>query len=237
MDDTMSGMMIEELDVLVMAAGMGTRMGGAERKQWLSLCGRPLFMYTVERILSFGVTSCIVVVHPDDLLRVEEELRTKQWENVRVTAGGDDRQVSVHYGLQFATRKYVAVHDGARPFLTQEDFLAVIAKAAITGAATLAHPVYDTIKRGDEHLLVAEHVDRSKLWAVQTPQVFLRTWLNTAHEMAKERGDRGTDDTVLVEHIGKPVALVRGSKWNVKLTDAEDIVYMRMWEAQTCGLD
>ncbi len=230
-------MMIDKLDVLVMSAGTGARMGATERKQWLSLCGRPLFVFTVEQLLSFGVTSCILVVHQDDYERVQKEVTTRRLEHVKVVIGGEDRQLSVWRGLQLAQREFVVVHDGARPFLTENDFLAVIKTALSTGAATLAHPVTDTLKRVDVSREVAEHVDRAGLWTIQTPQVFLRTWLYKAHVAAQTEDYHGTDDTVLIERMGESVSLVYGSKWNVKLTDPEDVAYMRLWEAVSCGLD
>ncbi|WP_181362794.1 2-C-methyl-D-erythritol 4-phosphate cytidylyltransferase [Sulfoacidibacillus thermotolerans] len=228
---------MEEVAVLVMAAGTGTRMGATERKQWLMLCGRPLFIFTVERLLSFGITSCLVVVHPTDLQRARIALDERGLYAVPITAGGVDRQASVWEGLQFAKTRYVAVHDGARPFLTQADFSAVLKEAIATGAATLAHPVIDTLKRSDGSTKVAQHIDREGLWAVQTPQVFLREWLYEAHVAAQVDNFHGTDDTVLLARIGKSVSLVRGSKWNIKLTDQDDLAYMRLWEAVSCGSD
>ncbi|MHB1684257.1 MAG: 2-C-methyl-D-erythritol 4-phosphate cytidylyltransferase [Bacilli bacterium] len=223
-----------QVDVLVMAAGTGSRMGAAERKQWLTLCGRPVFVYVLKRLQSFGVTSCILVVHPEDVKRSREQLSLHGVMNCVVTAGGSDRQASVLRGLSACTLPLAAVHDAARPFLSCADFMAVLDAGNRYGAATLGHPVRDTLKRIDEGGNVSDNVDRSDVWAVQTPQVFERKLLLAAHQDAVREGLSVTDDAALLERMGIPVRIVQGSKWNIKLTDPDDLEFMRQWEAIHC---
>ncbi len=225
---------LKRVDVLVMAAGTGSRMGMAERKQWLSLCGLPLFVYTLRRLREYDADSLIAVIHPDDELRVVEALAMANLADVRVVVGGDTRQESVRRGLTETSREYVAVHDGARPFLTRTDFLRVLEAAIACGAATIGWRVRDTLKRVDEGGKIVTNVDRDRLWAVATPQVFLREWLLYAHEVAAADGFTGTDDTVLLERVGRAVAVVEGAPWNVKVTERADLQWIRLWEMAMC---
>ncbi len=224
----------EQVDVLVMAAGTGSRMGVTERKQWLTLCGCPVFVYVLRRLISFGVTSCILVVHPEDVKRSRDQLLLHGLKDCVVMAGGPDRQASVMRGLSACTLPLVAVHDAARPFLSLADFMAVLKAGADYDAATLGHPVRDTLKRLDDAGNVGANVDRSGVWAVQTPQVFERRLLTGAHRDAEQAGISVTDDAALIERLGIPVRIVQGSKWNVKLTDPDDLEFMRQWEAVHC---
>ncbi|MHB1628249.1 MAG: 2-C-methyl-D-erythritol 4-phosphate cytidylyltransferase [Bacilli bacterium] len=223
-----------QVDVLVLAAGTGNRMGAAERKQWLLLCGYPVFAYVLKRLLGFGVASCILVVHPEDVKRSREHLSLLGLSDCAVIAGGPNRQASVLRGLSACTLPLVAVHDAARPFLSATDFAAVLKAGAHYGAATLGHPVRDTLKRVDSAGNVCANVDRSAVWAVQTPQVFARNLLTEAHRDAAEAGVSATDDASLLERMGVPVHVVQGSKWNVKLTDPDDLEFMRQWEEIHC---
>lgn len=229
--------LLAQVDVLVMAAGTGSRMGLGERKQWLPLCGYPLFVYTLKKLRAYGADSLSVIIHSDDRLRVEASLREANLSDVHVVVGGATRQESVYRGLQGTAREFVAVHDGARPFLTQDDLERVIRLASVRGAATLGAPVRDTIKQVDEGNCIVANVSREQLWAVYTPQVSRRDWLLAAHDQALVDNFVGTDDTVLLERIGHQVAVAHGSPWNVKITEAADLFLMKLWEAAECELD
>ena len=228
---------LAQLDVMVMAAGTGSRMGMAERKQWLTLCGSPLFIYTLKKFIAFGADSLYVVVHPDDAMRVKEALRTAGLEKVHVVTGGETRQDSVRFGLAKTSRKFVAVHDGARPFLEKADFFRVVDLAMQCGAATIGAPVRDTLKRVDVGHHIEANVERDGLFAVYTPQVFRRDWLVEAHRQALADGFVGTDDTVLLERMGRAVQVATGSAWNIKITQQEDLKWIRVWEMANCESD
>lgn len=138
--------------------------------------------------------------------------------------GGDERQHSVYKGLKAVKQeKIVLVHDGARPFIKHEQIDELIAEAEQTGAAILAVPVKDTIKRVQD-LQVSETIERSSLWAVQTPQAFRLSLLMKAHAEAERKGFLGTDDASLVEQMeGGSVRVVEGSYTNIKLTTPDDL--------------
>ncbi len=144
--------------------------------------------------------------------------------SIELVAGGDERQHSVYKGLKAVKQeKIVLVHDGARPFIKHEQIDELIAEAEQTGAAILAVPVKDTIKRVQD-LQVSETIERSSLWAVQTPQAFRLSLLLEAHAEAERKGFLGTDDASLVEQMeGGSVRVVEGSYTNIKLTTPDDL--------------
>lgn len=222
---------LSDVDVLVMSAGAGLRMGGEVRKQWLPLCGRPLFVYTVGRLADMGFRRVVVVVHPNDEMAAREALDRSGLSRVALGVGGKTRQASVFRGLDMTTGEFVAIHDAARPFVEPQDVLAVVQKARESGAATLGAPVRDTLKRVAEQGRIIETLPRDGVWQVQTPQVFRREWLLAAHRRAVQDSRPATDDAALMEYFGYPVSVVAGSAWNVKITGPEDRQFMQMWEA------
>ena len=234
---TESNHWLAQVDVLVMAAGTGSRMGMAERKQWLTLCGSPLFVYTLQKFRDYGADSLSVVIHSEDRVRVGQALLEAGLADVGIVTGGETRQASVRLGLAHTGRDFVAVHDGARPFLERADFERVVKLAQAHGAATLGAPVRDTLKRVNTSGHIQVNVDREGLWAVYTPQVFRRDWLQSAHQRAHAEGFVGTDDTVLLERMGHLVEVAAGSPWNVKITEQADLQWIRWWEMAMCESD
>lgn len=216
--------------MLLLAAGRGSRFGGPVPKAYLPLQGKPLLLHAAERLAAAADlragNQLVVVVHPDDrqqhlgpLLQALAALG-----DVRFADGGDSRQESMQRGLAAAgpTAELVLVHDAARALLpvgaTRECLLA----AARTGAALLAIPAPDTLKRVRDGL-VATTVDRAGIWLAQTPQVIRRDLLLRAFAHADATGFEGTDDVSLVEHLGLPVAVVPGTPTNLKITRQEDL--------------
>lgn len=150
--------------------------------------------------------------------------------DLAVVEGGAERADSVAAALARAVKPIVAVHDAARPLISSEAFqsLAEIVESEGIDGAILATPIFDTIKRapvraGDSQPLIGETLDRSGLWAAQTPQVFPTATLRAAYEAAGERAPEATDEATLVEWAGGRVALVPASGPNFKLTSAEDL--------------
>jgi 2-C-methyl-D-erythritol 4-phosphate cytidylyltransferase len=145
--------------------------------------------------------------------------------NVQIADGGSERFESVANALALLKpeAEFVAIHDAVRPCVTDEMIDAVFATAAKNGAALLAVPVTDTLKRVDGTRLVKETVSRQGLWLAQTPQVFRRDWLVEAYQKRSSLGREITDDTQLVEAAGHPVFAVEGSSTNVKLTTKHDL--------------
>ncbi|MCC6746628.1 MAG: 2-C-methyl-D-erythritol 4-phosphate cytidylyltransferase [Deltaproteobacteria bacterium] len=213
---------------LIVAAGKGQRMGGPLPKQFLTLGDRPVLAWTLQAFEACdAVHSVVLVVAPGSEEEVRELLRpfglTKL---VAVRAGGAERADSVRQGLdalpQSAT--HVAIHDAARPLVRPEQIARAVSAAVETGAALLALPVRDTVKRG-EGGLVAETLDRRTLFLAQTPQVFALPLLRRAY--ATWNGDPVTDDVQLVERLGHPVRLVEGDPSNLKITVPEDLPLAR----------
>lgn len=215
---------------IVAAAGMGTRMGGGISKQRMLLGGKTILAHAVERLCASGVISeCIVVVPAGELglyKSLVEELWNKDDIPIRCVEGGTDRMGSIRKGLEQISKEVglVLIHDGARPFVSLETIHACVGKALETGAAVAAVPAKDTIKVASADGVVESTPDRSRLFLVQTPQVFRRDWLEQAHRLAAENGWDATDDSALIERLGHRVYLVKGSYFNLKITTPEDMV-------------
>lgn len=210
-----------------MAAGKGTRMGYAESKQFLLLQDKPIFIHTLEVFSRVSrIKEMIVVTGAADVTRCEEWIRKFGLEaQVRVTAGGSERQDSVYAGLKELISDYVLVHDGVRPFVTPELIENCMEAAVEYGAAVLAVPVKDTIKQVNEEGIIMSTPDRRSLWSIQTPQAFRLSALLEAHERAKQEAFLGTDDAMLIERLGKQVKVVEGRYTNIKITTPDDLDY------------
>ncbi|RDU34884.1 2-C-methyl-D-erythritol 4-phosphate cytidylyltransferase [Neobacillus piezotolerans] len=213
--------------VILPAAGRGKRMGAGINKLLLELDGVPVLIHT---LLVFendeNCKAMILAVNPDERDEMEGLLnRYKIKKPVKFALGGAERQQSVFNGLKEAGGEgLVLVHDAARPFITKSLIGRLAEAAERDGAAILAVPVKDTVKKAiGNH--VAETIERSSLWAVQTPQAFRISVLLEAHERAGQDSFLGTDDASLVERLPHPVAIVQGDYNNIKLTTREDLVF------------
>ena len=210
---------------VIAAAGSSSRMGGRD-KLTEPLDGIPVILRTLAAVEAVPEIREIVVVTRED--RVEEYRRLLgQCSRLRaVVPGGSTRQESVRNGVRALSPDctLAAIHDGARPLVTPEVFARCIEAARSCGAATAAVPVKDTIKLADEAGRVLDTPDRSRLWAVQTPQIFDRERYLRAAEEAERRGISCTDDCQLFEAMGWEVQLVMGDYRNLKLTTPEDFL-------------
>lgn len=210
---------------VIAAAGSSSRMGGRD-KLAEPLDGIPVILRTLAAVEAVPEIREIVVVTRED--RVEEYRRLLgQCSRLRaVVPGGSTRQESVRNGVRALSPDctLAAIHDGARPLVTPEVFARCIEAARNCGAATAAVPVKDTIKLADEAGRVLDTPDRSRLWAVQTPQIFDRERYLRAAEEAECRGLSCTDDCQLFEAMGWEVQLVMGDYRNLKLTTPEDFL-------------
>jgi 2-C-methyl-D-erythritol 4-phosphate cytidylyltransferase len=215
--------------VLVMA-GSGTRLGAAVPKAFVPLGGKPMWRYAAEMFASIESCREVVLVIPPEMPLKEagahlfDEMEDPGNGGV-VVSGGARRQDSVRRGLAAVSPgiDIVAIHDAARPFVAAETIVTAVAEAARTGAALVAAPVRDTIKRVKAGV-IAETLDRSDLWLAQTPQCFRLDLIRAAHEAAEKDGWDVTDDCALLERLGHAVAVVRGDAWNFKITEPEDLV-------------
>lgn len=210
---------------VIAAAGSSSRMGGRD-KLAEPLDGIPVILRTLAAVEAVPEIREIVVVTRED--RVEEYRRLLgQCSRLRaVVPGGSTRQESVRNGVRALSPDctLAAIHDGARPLVTPEVFARCIEAARSCGAATAAVPVKDTIKLADEVGRVLDTPDRSRLWAVQTPQIFDRERYLRAAEEAERQGLSCTDDCQLFEAMGWEVQLVMGDYRNLKLTTPEDFL-------------
>ncbi|MEC0371262.1 2-C-methyl-D-erythritol 4-phosphate cytidylyltransferase [Paenibacillus chibensis] len=213
--------------VVVVSAGRGTRMGTRESKQYLLLQNKPIIIHTLEVFERMPLVQEIVLVTgADDIDRCSAWIAEYGLRKVvKVIPGGRERQESVYKGLMEIGTEWVMVHDGVRPFVEPEHVLACCRQAQLSGAAVLAVKVKDTIKQVSESGIIEATPDRRSLWAIHTPQAFRLSELKKAHELAEADGFTGTDDSMLVERMGVPVAVVEGSYTNIKITTPEDLAY------------
>jgi 2-C-methyl-D-erythritol 4-phosphate cytidylyltransferase len=213
---------------VVPAAGQGRRMGHATPKQFLTLGGLPLLVHSLRTLDASDTVAAIVLAVPPsetDYCRREIVSRYGFKKVQQVVAGGEERQDSVRLGLAAAgdDADIILVHDAVRPFVTADMIARVVAAAARHGAAIVAVPMRDTVKRVGPDGLIEETVDRKPLWLAQTPQAARRVLLQDAHRKAQEDGFRGTDEAQLIERMGHRVAIVEGSTENIKVTRPEDL--------------
>jgi 2-C-methyl-D-erythritol 4-phosphate cytidylyltransferase len=209
---------------LVLAAGRGERLGAGVPKALLPIAGRPLLARAVEGLAACAEIDVIVPVVPAAERARCAALLHGMDRVAAPVAGGAERQDSMRAGLAALAPdvELVAVHDAARPLVRAADVARVIAAARRRGAALLAVPVRDTLKRVSDGC-VTETLPRAACWAAQTPQVFRIELLREALAKAEAEGFRGTDDAQLVERLGVPVEVVEGDPRNLKITWPEDV--------------
>jgi 2-C-methyl-D-erythritol 4-phosphate cytidylyltransferase len=223
-----------KLAMLLLAAGRGARFGGPVPKAFLHLRGRPLLVHAAERLCAAiepgKGCALVVVVHRDDRERHlaacmgELTMLTTNRSELHIVDGGDSRQESMQRGLAALDASFdlVLVHDAARALLPVGGTRSCIAAAARTGAALLAIPATDTLKRVRD-MRVVETMERSSIWQAQTPQVVRRELLERALAAARADNFDGTDDVSLVERLGHPIEVVPGSPGNLKITHPDDL--------------
>lgn len=213
-----------EVAVLVPAAGKGTRLGGT-RKQFRTLGGQPLLIQTLRTFERHPAVHHLVVAAPPDQVRdTSDALQAAGLTKLlAVVGGGDSRQASVRLALRAvpSAADVVLVHDAVRPFVTADSIAAVIEAVRRRGAAALAIPVADTLRRVDDDTF-EETVPRANLYRMQTPQGARRTVFEAAHRHAARDGVTATDDVELVQQLGHDVRIVPGSARNFKITTPED---------------
>lgn len=213
--------------VIIPAAGQGKRMGAGKNKLLLELNGVPILVHTLlvfeEDELCEGI---ILAIHPHDELEFKTLLKKYHIHKVaKFVQGGKERQHSIYNALKtVAGDGIILVHDAARPFIQKNHIHLLVQSAERTGAAIIGVPAKDTMKKVCEGA-VLETVERSSLWAVQTPQAFRMSLLLKAYKQADDDDFIGTDDSSLVERISYPVAMVEGDYDNIKLTTPEDFFF------------
>ena len=227
------------LSAIIVAAGSSERMGFD--KLFALVSGKPVIAHTIA---AFENTTCvdeIFLVGRAESLGEFQKVISKPTKVKQIIAGGAERSDSVRAGLEHVDPKsgFVAVHDAARPMITPEKILRVFEIAQISGAATLAEPINDTLKRADlaavgpsrtgsspeeaVDLVIAESVDRSGIYGMQTPQVFEKKLLEEAYQLVAKRKMSVTDEVSAVELIGRKIVIVPNHDFNFKITYPRDL--------------
>lgn len=214
------------ITAVIVAAGIGARMGGPVNKHLLLLAGKPVLAHTLAVFEACPVVDNVILVGGLDRLAVYQQM-VMDFGFAKVSAvvaGGETRQESCEKGLaQAANADIVIMHDGARPLVTVRMIAETVEEAGRHGAAIVAVPVKDTIKQGDTDGFVTATLERTLLWQVQTPQTFRIDILRRAQQAA-HGVFTGTDDAALVERLGLPVKIVPGDYGNLKVTTPDDLV-------------
>lgn len=216
------------ITALIAAAGTGRRMKRDINKQFIPIQEKPVLMHALERFALISEINQIIILIRDGEQEAVEKIikKVKFTQQVSITVGGQERQDSIAMGLRAMDEKteIVLTHDGARPFVSLEEIQSIIRGAINYGACCLMTPMKDTVKISDDGSWSRVTPDRSKLFAIQTPQGFKRSILEQAYRQAYEENYYGTDDCSLVEKAGYRVRLIRGSYNNIKITTPEDLL-------------
>jgi len=196
-------------------------------KQFIKLNNKEIIAYTIEKFYKhYNIQDIVVVIKKEEVEFFNKEIIEKyKFENIKIAFGGNERQDSVYNGLKSLDSKcdIVLIHDGARPFVSEETVNKSIQEAKNYKAIVVGVPVKDTIKVVNDNNDIVDTPDRSKLWAVQTPQTFDYNILLKSYEDAFKYDFYGTDDAMLVERIGYKVKMIEGSYNNIKITTQEDL--------------
>jgi 2-C-methyl-D-erythritol 4-phosphate cytidylyltransferase len=213
------------LTAIIVAAGSSQRMGFD--KLFALLEDKPVVVHTVQAFEHAECVDEIILVGRDDrLTELRELIGRAAFKKVRhIISGGIHRQDSVQAGLNLLgpAIRYVAVHDAARPLITGEQIARVLAGCRIHGAAALAEPITETLKRADEECFVCGGVDRAGLYAMQTPQIFTRDLLIEAYKTVAAKKLSITDEVSAVEQLDAKVLLVPSDEFNLKITYPRDL--------------
>ena len=213
---------------LVLAAGRSTRMGGGANKQFIELLGKPLLYYSLAAFEACAAVEAVILVRrPEETAQAEGVVQEYGFRKVvRFADGGVERQNSVWNGLAQCdpATEIVAAHDGARPLITTELIEATVQSARRYGTGIAATKVVDTIKEADEQRRVLRTVDRTRLWAMQTPQTVRFELLRRAYAKVLETHQLVTDEAAAVELLGEPVQLVNTPFLNLKITTPADLM-------------
>lgn len=211
---------------IIAAAGEGRRFGSL--KQFALLGGRPVVYWAIEAFSLHNMINELIVVFPDES---QAETIKSRWPKVKaVVKGGPQRQDSVAQGLAAVSPEtdIILIHDGVRPLVTAELITRIIEATLKEGAAVPVIPLEDTIKEVENDWVV-QTINREKLFRVQTPQGFRRDILQAAFRQAQKDNFYGPDEASLVERIGRRIKIVKGDKFNIKITSPEDLKIAEVW--------
>ena len=214
------------VSAIIVAAGSSRRMGFD--KLFAKLAGKPVLWHSLKAFSDCEeVDEILVVTKEDGMDEVEALVAAEKMKKVtKVISGGEARHISVWNGLQAVNSRgseYVAIHDGARPLTTPHLIKACLELAEIHGAAFCASQIPDTVKRASIEHMVTESVERTGLWAMQTPQIFSSGLILQAYAALMAKHEMVTDEVSAVQKLGKKIALLKNDDWNFKITFPHDL--------------
>lgn len=213
--------------VILPAAGKSSRFSGKEKKPFANLDGRAIWLRTAELFVTRDdICQTIVIIAPGEMETFKQRYQANlAFLSIEVAEGGKERFDSVANALTMIKDEadFVAVHDAVRPCVTAELIDAVFASAEKNGAAMLAVPVPDTLKRVNKDKKIEETLSREGIWLAQTPQVFRREWLQEAYDQREKIKGTITDDAQLIEAMGHEVTVVESDRSNIKITTKADV--------------
>lgn len=233
---------MSRIAAIVPAAGLGTRMGADQPKQFLELDGVPLIIFTLRRLAACAaITDFFVSTRAEDVMSLQDKVaKAGLGRPARVIHGGDTRQQSVANALAQVdpSTEIVLVHDAVRPFVTREQIERLIAEVRTRDAAILGIPAIDTVKEvkraslPQDVALISETIPRERIVLAQTPQVFSYPLLRDAFRKAQQDDVTASDEAALVERFGHDVFVVLGSERNLKITRPADMDLARFYLEQ-----
>lgn len=219
--------MLPPFAVILPAAGKSSRFSNKEKKPFVNLDGRAVWLRAAESFVTRSeVKQCLVVVSPEDMEMFQRRYAANvMFLNIQVVEGGRERFESVANALAKLHDEiaFVAIHDAVRPCVPPPLIDRVFDAAVKHGAALPGLPVADTLKRAGTDMKVNATIARAGLWQAQTPQAFRKEWLLEAYAKRGQLNDAITDDAQLIEALGKQVHLVPGSPYNLKITTNDDL--------------
>lgn len=220
----------EKCTAIVLAAGQGKRMQSKIQKQFLEIQDHPVLYYSLQCFQKSPLIRDVILVTGEGVISYckKEIVEKYHLDKVsRVIAGGKERYDSVYAGLlACADSDYVFIHDGARPFITEDILQRGMEGVKKTGACVIGMPSKDTIKLADSAGFIKETPNRSLVWTIQTPQIFSYSLIRKAHESIRKKDMTAiTDDAMVVEQeTGARICLAKGSYRNIKITTPEDLL-------------
>lgn len=213
---------------IIVAGGKGTRMNSTKNKQFIKINKKEIIAHTIEVFQnSESINSIILVVEENSMEDFKLLCEKYSWGKIsEIVVGGAERQNSVYNGLKKVSKnsEVVVIHDGARPFISQNIIENSINTALEVGGCGVGVPVKDTLKICDENNQILSTPNRNNMWHIQTPQTFQKDLILSAYETAEKNNYFATDDTSLMEYIEKPVKIIMGDYNNIKVTTQEDLL-------------
>ena len=216
------------ISAIITAAGSSQRMNKKIPKQFLKINGKMILEMTLDVFQSIDeIKEFILVIREEDKKFVENFIKEKKYRDITIAIGGDSREKSTYNGLNKVSDKcdLVISHDGARPFITREKILEAINSIGDFDGLVVSVAAKDTIKYVDSDMKVVNTPNRAHLYMAQTPQVFKYSSIKDVYKLVFDEKIKVTDDSSLLEIVGKKVKIINGDYTNIKITTQEDLLF------------